>query len=63
MAGGNYPPGVDNGHPHFNPEQITCPSCGQRTVIGPHCENCDAPLDDDLVRDVYDDEHTPPEWQ
>lgn len=34
----NYPPGVSNSDPYFNPP--TCPNCGEETVSGEDCESC-----------------------
>lgn len=53
---GNYPPGVDNSHRHFNPEQIECPGCGRTTVVGPECEHCAAPISDDAIHDQLADQ-------
>lgn len=49
MGLSNYPPGVDNGHPHFHDEEIECPRCERRTAVGAECEHCAAPLDDVLA--------------
>jgi len=44
----NYPPGVTNAHPYFNPP--TCEACKNETATGQECEYCG-----EYVNDVYDD--------
>lgn len=34
----NYPAGVNDSHPHFNPP--TCPNCGEVAEPGENCPDC-----------------------
>ena len=38
MTLSNYPPGVTDAHPYFNPP--TCPKCGEEAAPGEDCEFC-----------------------
>jgi hypothetical protein len=55
---GNYPAGVDDSHPHFNPE--TCHSCGEVLDEGmcpdPDCEQFQVDTTED-PRDPDEDLH------
>jgi predicted amidophosphoribosyltransferase len=50
--GDNYPPGVDNSHPHFWQDGAIdhCPDCGAPIFDGDdevYCQHCGFPLDED----------------
>ncbi len=50
---GHYPAGVDDSHPHFNPEAVECPHCGEES-FSETCENCgsDVPSPDEVREDL-----------
>jgi predicted amidophosphoribosyltransferase len=61
----NYPPGVDNSHPHFHEGggEVECPECGARIPAeAGDCNVCGYGVDEDAVRDQQEAAAEPPEW-
>lgn len=58
MGLSNYPPGVDDNHPHFHgpdwPE--TCPGCGEDVGDEPICPLCGYRLDPDEAAAIERDQ-------
>lgn len=54
LKASNYPAGVTDAHPYFNPP--TCPACGEGAEPGENCPGCGAyqPTNEDIEYEKAD---------